>query len=403
MTHVFAFSSYRDINTYTVCEQEPLSKSPDFFSANDRMTDTLRGPLLTAQREISALDVKRGRVLEKVAANEDAQKGAFVVATNVAETLQNTAKRAGFASTHAKLSTDLSSLEVQIREHKQVFGLEMYQIFVDLEDGEGWLPTVRDIRSIYDQARRDVDKIEAKRKEKEKELMRLGGVPLTTSSESSQVNGTHHDDDDDPKQAYFKQAAAKDSEIARADVPNYGGASSSTHEPYNNNSHPSYGMATAASQPPTTYADPFGSTTPQQQHQQQPVDPFASFGSAPVTTSAPVDFGSSSSSAPIHGNSGSMGSTMPPADPFAVRMDGSSSSHHDPFASTPMGTGDFFMSNSGPVPQPPAASDDPFAAFDSISPPAQNQSIAPPAQHQQQQPPPPANQQQMSGNPMFRY
>ena len=360
------------------------------------MTDTLRGPLLTAQREISVLNMKRSAVLKRVADTTEKEKGAYVSATNMAETLQNTAIRAGYAGSHAKLKTDLTALEVQIRDFKQLFGLEMYQILVDLEDTVGWLPTVRDIRSMYDQARRDVEKIEVRRKEKEKELIKLGGVPMTQSSETSQTDARHRDDEDSTP-AYFKEAAAKDAEAAGTSAayvapgpaaPQYG-SSSSFQQPYNN-SQPSYGSTAASSQPPQhSYSDPFGSSmTPQHQQQQhQPVDIFSSFGSA----SQPAHndfFGSSSTPAPSTGTIGS--SVLPNAgstsamtgDPFAVMMDGSSSSHHDAFG-TPMGTGNFLQAAASA----PPPSDDPFAAFDSLAAPG----------HQQQQ------QQQLQGNPMFQY
>ena len=344
------------------------------------MTDTLRGPLLTAQREISAMAIKRNKVLGKVAATSEAEKGAYVTATNMAETLQNTAIRAGYAGSHAKLKTDLSALDVQIRDYKQLFGLEMYQIFVDLEDTDGWLPTVRDIRSMYDQARRDVEKIEARRKEKEKELIKLGGVPMTQSSESSQVNGTHREDDDDATPAYFKEAASKDAGaggpsaayVAPAPaVPQYV-SEASRQQPYND-SQTSYGSVSASSQPPVhAYSDPFGSST-SGQHQPNPVDPFYSFTSAP-TSNLPANTNLfAPSAAPATG-------IIACPDPFAATMDGSTSSNYDAF-STPMGTGSFTQgAASGPPP-----SDDPFAAFDSLTPAGQQQ------------------QQQFNGNPLFRY
>jgi hypothetical protein len=177
------------------------------------MTDTIRGPLLTAQREISALDLKRRKVLEKLTENENKEKGAYVNATTMLETVQNAAIKTGFVSVHAKLKTELAMVDVQIKDYQQLFGLEMYQIFADLEDMEGWLPTVRDIRSIYDQVRRDVDKIQVRRKEKEKELEKIGGVPMTTDSECSKYNvptsvsTQQNEKKNEVADEYFRQAA----------------------------------------------------------------------------------------------------------------------------------------------------------------------------------------------------
>jgi hypothetical protein len=192
--------------------QEPLSKNPSFFASNDRMTDTIRGPLLTAQREISALDLKRRKILEKITENDNKEKGAYVNATTMLETMQNAAIKTGFVSYHAKLKTELAMVDVQIKDFQQLFGLEMYQIFADLEDMEGWLPTVRDIRSIYDQARREVDKIVVRRKEKEKELEKLGGAPMTTDSECSKYSGPpsvaslQKEKKNEVAEEYFRQA-----------------------------------------------------------------------------------------------------------------------------------------------------------------------------------------------------
>jgi hypothetical protein len=178
------------------------------------MTDTIRGPLLTAQREISALDLKRRKVLEKLTDNENKEKGAYVNATTMLETVQNAAIKTGFVSVHAKLKTELAMVDVQIKDYQQLFGLEMYQIFADLEDMEGWLPTVRDIRSIYDQVRRDVDKIQVRRKEKEKELEKIGGVPMTTDSECGSkynvpmsASAQQNEKKNEVADEYFRQAA----------------------------------------------------------------------------------------------------------------------------------------------------------------------------------------------------
>lgn len=208
---VFALLLFRFVLFF--CQQEPLSKTPDFYAANDRMTETLRGPLLTAQREVAALDIRRRKILEKVCSTETEEKTAYIAATNWQETLQNTAKKAGFVSHHAKLKTELGMVEVQIKDFKQVFGMELFQVLVDLEDMQGWLPTVRDIRSIYDQCRRDVEKIHVRRKEKEVELSKLGGVPMVNTSETSKrdnnnINGAGDVDDDPQKPSYFKQVAA---------------------------------------------------------------------------------------------------------------------------------------------------------------------------------------------------
>lgn len=330
------------------------------------MTETLRGPLLTAQREVAALDIRRRHVLDKVGKTESAEKTAYTASTNWQETLQNTAKKAGFVSQHAKLKAELGMVEVQIRDYKQVFGLELFQVLVDLEDIEGWLPTVRDIRSIYDQCRRDIEKIHVRRKEKEAELFKLGGVPMTTTSESSkQKNDAGGDNDEDDKPSYFKQVAAAEAGPASSSSM-YGStaaASVAAAAPvaYTAKGGPlSYSVPAAPTMPQhQQYPDPFTSPSPQQQQhpfgystQQQPVfntvDPFASsshggsghdsFGSqqepmggsfvpagAPQINSNYDPFSSLNAAAlPPNGSNHS--------DPFGSGAAASQQQHYDPFA-----------------------------------------------------------------------
>lgn len=154
---------------------EPLSRSQEFFAANDRMTETIRGPLLTAQREIAALNIRRGKYKEQLSQAEVKRKSAFPnAATTVGEKVFNAAKAASFAGKEAKIHTDVSVTETLMKSYKQEFGVKMYSIFVEMEDKENWLPTVRDIRSLYDQTRRDIEKLQEKIAGKKKELEALG-------------------------------------------------------------------------------------------------------------------------------------------------------------------------------------------------------------------------------------
>jgi len=168
----------------------PLAKNPDFFAADDKMTDTIRGPVLKAQREIAALEIKRGKLKEKLAQAEITRKAAFPTpASNFGEKVFNTGKAVTFAGNETKIATEIAMLETQINAHKQDFGLELFDVFVHLEDEEGWLPTVRDIRSMYDQARRDVEKIRSQKQVKQKQLEEMGGPSLSSSSTPTAAAG----------------------------------------------------------------------------------------------------------------------------------------------------------------------------------------------------------------------
>uniref|UniRef100_A0A7S3L588 Uncharacterized protein n=1 Tax=Amphora coffeiformis TaxID=265554 RepID=A0A7S3L588_9STRA len=154
----------------------PMANSPDFFAADDPLTETLRPPLLTAQREIAALQIRRTRIKEDIKQAEVKRAASFPdKAITFADKAKNAAKSAALAGNETKLATDLSVVESKVKHFKQVFGEEIYLIFVKLEDEKGWLPTDRTIRAMYDQARQDVEKLEKKRADKIQELESLGG------------------------------------------------------------------------------------------------------------------------------------------------------------------------------------------------------------------------------------
>ncbi|GKY93488.1 hypothetical protein MPSEU_000316300 [Mayamaea pseudoterrestris] len=154
----------------------PLAARPDFFAANDRMTETIRGPFLAAQREIAALAIKRTKIKEKAAQAEIVKKSAFPTpAETIAGQVLNAGKAVGYAGKDAAIATELSMCDSRIKNEKQEFGIAFFDVLVQLEDSEGWLPTVRDIRTMYDQVRRDLEKLEAAKVEKQKEILAVGG------------------------------------------------------------------------------------------------------------------------------------------------------------------------------------------------------------------------------------
>jgi hypothetical protein len=174
----------------------PMASSPDFFAADDPLTTTLRPPLLTAQREIAALAIKRGKTKEDIAQAEIKRKASFPdKAMTIADKMKNGAKSAGLAGNEAKLATELSMVEGKIRTYKQEFGLTIYEIFVDLEDQKSWLPTDRNIRSMYDQARKDVEKLIQKRTTKVEQLEALGGSYAFDKKEEGQQGEVGFSDD----------------------------------------------------------------------------------------------------------------------------------------------------------------------------------------------------------------
>jgi hypothetical protein len=165
----------------------PLAKTPSFFASDDTLTATLRPPLITAQREIAALEIRVDRQKEQMKQAEEKRKGAFPVpATNWQEKLTNAGKSTAMAGSEAKLSTELSMLEVQLKAFKQQFGLDLYPTLENLEDTQGWLPTDREIRSMYDACRKDCEAINLKKIFKQEELTVLGGGNPDTDKQQQQ-------------------------------------------------------------------------------------------------------------------------------------------------------------------------------------------------------------------------
>lgn len=56
------------------------------------------------------------------------------------------------------------------------FGTEMYPVFQSMEDNEGWLPTDRKVRSLYDAAREDIADMEKAKDSKREQMKQLDGV-----------------------------------------------------------------------------------------------------------------------------------------------------------------------------------------------------------------------------------
>jgi hypothetical protein len=165
----------------------PLAKTPSFFASDDTLTATLRPPLITAQREIAALEIKVDRQKDLINQAIVKRKSSFPnPAINWQEKLANAGKLTVMTGSEAKLKTELSMLEVQVKAHKQQFGLDLYPVLENLEDTQGWLPTDREIRSIYDACRKDSENIKLRKTYKQNELTALGGGNPDTDNQQQQ-------------------------------------------------------------------------------------------------------------------------------------------------------------------------------------------------------------------------
>jgi hypothetical protein len=163
----------------------PLTKSPDFYSSDDTLTVTLQPPLITAQREISALDIKKQKLHEQINQAAVKRAGSFKKATTWQEKLANAGKSTALAGNEAKLATEMTLLKGEITYHKQQFGISLYQTLAELEDTKQWLPTDREIRSIYDNCRKDIEAMKLRRVVKEDDLKTLGSAMPSVNESSS--------------------------------------------------------------------------------------------------------------------------------------------------------------------------------------------------------------------------
>jgi len=157
----------------------PLSKSESFYTSDDTLTLTLQPPLIMAQREIAALEIKRAKQQDLIQQAAQVRASTFTrPAENWADMLANAGKSAALGGNEAKLSTELALYNGQVQHFKQEFGVSLYNTLEELEDSKQWLPTDREIRSIYDNCRRDVEKIQQRKVAKQAELKSVqnGGV-----------------------------------------------------------------------------------------------------------------------------------------------------------------------------------------------------------------------------------
>jgi len=122
---------------------EPLAKSANFFSADDRLTQVLRGPLLEAQRETAVVYNKIRQLKERMKQAEVTRAAAFPTpAANWQEKMKNAGKSTALAASETKLKAEMVILERELKSHKQNFGVSLYPTLEHLEDQEGWLVRV---------------------------------------------------------------------------------------------------------------------------------------------------------------------------------------------------------------------------------------------------------------------
>jgi hypothetical protein len=173
----------------------PLSQSADFYAASDELTEILRPSLIVSQKEVQALAAKRVKLKEQLATAEIKRATAFPTpAENAGQKVLNFGKASAMHSIETKIKAEISMTDSLIKGHKQDFGLNLFGILVEAEDKKGYLPTDRQVRTIYDQTRQDIQKIMLKKKTKTEELAALGeSAPTNTEISQPESNNSNSD------------------------------------------------------------------------------------------------------------------------------------------------------------------------------------------------------------------
>jgi hypothetical protein len=164
----------------------PLTQSQNFYAAGDKLTTLVRPLMISAQKEIQALAARRVKQKEELAKAETNRAAAFPTKSeSVGQSLFNFGKAGYLHGGETKIKTELSVTDRLIKGHKEDFGVALFDAFVYAEDKEGFLPTDRQIRNVYDTARGDIGGLEKQKKAKEEEIVSLGGKRISDSNDIS--------------------------------------------------------------------------------------------------------------------------------------------------------------------------------------------------------------------------
>jgi len=164
----------------------PLSLSPDFYAANDKLTEIVRPILIIAQKEIQALAARRVKQKEALAIAETSRAAAFPTkAETYGQRLMNFGKAGYLHGGETKIKTELTVTDRFIKNHKENFGVTLYNALAAAEDNDGFLPTDRQIRNVYDTCRQDLTLLEQQKKAKEDEITELGGKTSSSGPSTS--------------------------------------------------------------------------------------------------------------------------------------------------------------------------------------------------------------------------
>lgn len=152
-------------------------KDPTFILDSDSLTN-IQGLFVTCFKDNKALLIKKGAKEGELTRVQEKRAMAFPVpAETFQEKVVNAGKSAKMTGEETGIKTKMHYLEKEMRFNKKKFGVAAYNLLVQLEDNSKWLPSDRDVRFFYDQARREVMAMEQEKVTKEADLGVLGLSP----------------------------------------------------------------------------------------------------------------------------------------------------------------------------------------------------------------------------------
>lgn len=145
-------------------------KDPHFIIESDTLTN-IQGFFVTCFKDNKAILLKKAKKERELAELNEKRAQAFPVpAETFGGKLKNAGKAASMTGSETKIKAAIAMMEREMKANKQTFGVETYHLLVKLEDEEKWLPSDRDVRFFYDQARREIMAMEQEKGNKKAEL-----------------------------------------------------------------------------------------------------------------------------------------------------------------------------------------------------------------------------------------
>jgi len=144
-------------------EQDPT------FIIESETLDNIRGFFVTCFKDNKALLQKRALQQQRLVELDEQREVAYpkVPCETIGGQMKNGCKAANFARQETSCKAQKAMIEREMQVNKKKFGVDTYRLLCRLEDGDAkWLPSDRDVRFLYDQARRDIGELLVEKQQK---------------------------------------------------------------------------------------------------------------------------------------------------------------------------------------------------------------------------------------------